>query len=694
MTHASAAKETQSTRSGGRRPSSSDRGRASHPLQGLHNALGNRAMQRAIGPISASAPTGIIQRMCDCAGTSSSCDCDKEEAALPPFRRKASENSSTAVPSRATVAAAMSGQNSGRPLDASARAFMEPRFGRDFGDVQIHTDASAGRAARMLQARAFATGRDIYFAPGQYQPETSAGRRLLAHELTHTIQQGGRAGAVSRRPEVVGHPSDPLEHEADLAAERVGDLLASHNAERLAGRGEGADRGIRSSHSNGVIQRDPDAGTPGAPQADVDRIISALQEPQENGVGNYPTACAILDGMWIVVMFQTLEELRKRGFLDLLRGDVCPNMPRVRIAVDAVIAKSSPPVTWQFAKDHPAFADLPEQQKQEVATFLVLPWPMPVDPSAVAGQDGLTSGEIIAAVLIGAAVVGGVVLLLTPGGQAFGAAVLIALAPVGVDTAVVAGAPVVAEIVTGGSFVAETAAATTAFGGSAAAASTAAPALVTTAVTAPTVAGTTVTTVAASSWATAAVATLGTGVMATTLSSDNPSKPNDDPKSKLDSCQAIMRLVPGINARWHIQRPPISGQTTVLAAAFRLDAGVAPPPGQDTDTPQRDWVHEIGMPKDDAGHVIANRFGGTVDFDSPDGNIFPQDLSFNRGTMRSYDKVMAELHEDGSDVCVNIGLIYDSPNPLRPSAALYTYLYRPAGATAFTPPVSALVPNR
>ena len=406
---------------------------------------------------------------------------------------------------------------------------MEPRFGRDFGEVLIHTDASAARATRMLHADAFATGRDIYFAQGRYQPETHAGRRLLAHELTHTIQQGGRAGAVSRRPEVVGHPSDPLEHEADLAAERVGELLASHNPERLAGQGEGAGHGIRSSHSNGVVQRDADAGTPDAPQADVDRIISALQEPQENGVGNYPAVCAILDGMWIVVMFQTLEELRNRGYLDLLRGDVCPNMPRVRIAVDAVIAKSSPPVTWLFAKAHPAFADLPEQQKQEVATYLVLPWPMPVEASAVADQDGLTNGEIIAGVLIGAAVVGGALLLLTPGGQAIGLAVLIAIAPVGGETAVVAGAPVVVEIVTG-SLVAETAAATTVVGGSAVATSTAVPVLVTTAVTAPTVAGTTVTTVAASSWATAAAATIGTGIAATTLSSDGPQKPNDDPQ--------------------------------------------------------------------------------------------------------------------------------------------------------------------
>lgn len=80
---------------------------------------------------------------------------------------------------------------SGRPLDPSARRFFEPRFGRDFGDVRIHTDARAEASAQAVSARAYTVGRDVAFAGGQYAPDTAAGQRLLAHELAHVVQQNG-----------------------------------------------------------------------------------------------------------------------------------------------------------------------------------------------------------------------------------------------------------------------------------------------------------------------------------------------------------------------------------------------------------------------------------------------------------------------------------------------------------------------
>jgi hypothetical protein len=165
-------------------------------------------------------------------------------------------------------------------------------------------------------------------------------------------------------------------------------------------------------------------------------------------------------------------------------------------------------------------------------------------------------------------------------------------------------------------------------------------------------------------------------------------------KRQTDSCKVMLGLDPGMNARWHHQRVPIAGHTTVSSAAFRLDPGINPPVGQDTTPASRQWVRTIGLPKDDAGHVIANRFGGRADFNSPNGNIFPQDLSFNRGTMRSYDSVVAGLHQRGCDVCAHIGLNYDSPTDLRPSSALYTILYRSPGAAQFNPPIGPVqVPN-
>ena len=76
----------------------------------------------------------------------------------------------------------------GQPLDAATRDFFEPRFGRDFSRVRVHTDAKAAESARTMGARAYTLGSDIVFASNAFSPATSAGRRLLAHELVHTAQ--------------------------------------------------------------------------------------------------------------------------------------------------------------------------------------------------------------------------------------------------------------------------------------------------------------------------------------------------------------------------------------------------------------------------------------------------------------------------------------------------------------------------
>jgi len=91
-------------------------------------------------------------------------------------------------------------EGGGRPLDQATRAFFEPRFGASFADVRIHDHPSAAVAAKSVGARAFTLGRDIAFAQGEYQPGTHAGQSLLAHELTHTIQQGS-AQTVRRTDE-------------------------------------------------------------------------------------------------------------------------------------------------------------------------------------------------------------------------------------------------------------------------------------------------------------------------------------------------------------------------------------------------------------------------------------------------------------------------------------------------------------
>src|SRR5512145_2532667 len=86
-------------------------------------------------------------------------------------------------------------QGSGDPLPDAERAFFEPRMGHDFSQVRVRTDPAT---ARELSARAFTTGSDIVFDQGEYQPGTSGGRQLLAHELAHVVQQRGGDGTVSR----------------------------------------------------------------------------------------------------------------------------------------------------------------------------------------------------------------------------------------------------------------------------------------------------------------------------------------------------------------------------------------------------------------------------------------------------------------------------------------------------------------
>lgn len=111
----------------------------------------------------------------------------------------------------------------GQPLEMPVRRFMESRLGADFGDVRIHTGAKATDAARSVQAHAYTAGTDVVFQDGQYNPATPAGQKMLAHELTHVIQQ--KAGPVDGTPAAGGlsisDPSDRFERAAEASAERV-----------------------------------------------------------------------------------------------------------------------------------------------------------------------------------------------------------------------------------------------------------------------------------------------------------------------------------------------------------------------------------------------------------------------------------------------------------------------------------------
>jgi hypothetical protein len=106
----------------------------------------------------------------------------------------------------------------GQAMDSNVRAQMEPAFGADFGGVRVHTGSQADSLNRSLSARAFTTGQDIFFKQGEYSPGSSSGRELLAHELTHVVQQGGDQ---VRTKLTLGQPGDRYEQEADSVARAV-----------------------------------------------------------------------------------------------------------------------------------------------------------------------------------------------------------------------------------------------------------------------------------------------------------------------------------------------------------------------------------------------------------------------------------------------------------------------------------------
>ena len=124
--------------------------------------------------------------------------------------------------------------SAGEPLDTEVRAFMEPRFGYDFGHVRVHTDAGAAAGADAISARAFTYGDHVVFSRGEYEPTSTTGRQLLAHELAHVLQQAPGAARIDRAKHKVGSAEisidygDVIRH--DSAAEYQSQVEARYTA--------------------------------------------------------------------------------------------------------------------------------------------------------------------------------------------------------------------------------------------------------------------------------------------------------------------------------------------------------------------------------------------------------------------------------------------------------------------------------
>ncbi|MFN7949731.1 MAG: DUF4157 domain-containing protein [Blastocatellia bacterium] len=170
---------------------------------------------------SSHAASGLLQRQCACGGhaglTGECSECSSRRLTLQ--RRAADASSLTTVPPIVLDVL----RSSGQPLDLATRALMESRFGHDFSQVRVHTDARAAESAQSVHALAYTVGRDVVFGAGQYAPQTIAGENLLAHELTHTIQQSAwAADTITPQHSIAIEPADSsLERAADENASRL-----------------------------------------------------------------------------------------------------------------------------------------------------------------------------------------------------------------------------------------------------------------------------------------------------------------------------------------------------------------------------------------------------------------------------------------------------------------------------------------
>jgi hypothetical protein len=173
--------------------------------------------------------SGPLQRKCACGGTPGPTG-ECEECRKKRLQRKIgnptseARNESVVPPIVREVV-----RSPGRPLDTATRAFMEPRFGHDFSAVRIHADPRSAESARAVNAAAYTVGRDVVFGAGQYAPSTESGQCLLAHELTHVVQQSTRLRAAGSGLSISNNIS--LERQAeDVAAQVASDKNVSVHA--------------------------------------------------------------------------------------------------------------------------------------------------------------------------------------------------------------------------------------------------------------------------------------------------------------------------------------------------------------------------------------------------------------------------------------------------------------------------------
>ena len=144
-------------------------------------------------------PEPQLQRACARGGDCAKCQ-TTQSSQDPPHLQTKSIGSSASAQTEAPPIVHEVLASPGQPLDKATRAFMEPRFGHDFSQVRVHTDTAAAKSAQAMNALAYTVGRNVVFDSGLYTPQSNVGRNLLAHELSHVLQQKS-SQAVQRKTE-------------------------------------------------------------------------------------------------------------------------------------------------------------------------------------------------------------------------------------------------------------------------------------------------------------------------------------------------------------------------------------------------------------------------------------------------------------------------------------------------------------
>jgi hypothetical protein len=201
-------------------------------VAGMQDTVGNRAVQRLL---VTRAPGGLAQRSGD--GPS-----ELDDATAGRINRE---------------------RGGGQPLDGNVQASMGEATGHDFSGVKVHTSPESDALSQNLGATAFTTGQDVFFRAGAYDPGSSSGQQLLAHELTHVVQQGsGSPGGGGRM--TVNAPGDAYEQEADS----VSKALVSDGAGLAAGK-------------QAAVQREAAEEEPVQMQAEEDEPVQMQAEDEQ-----------------------------------------------------------------------------------------------------------------------------------------------------------------------------------------------------------------------------------------------------------------------------------------------------------------------------------------------------------------------------------------------------------------------------